>query len=47
MDNSGALIIPPTIDAAMRCMTSQPVPLVSGARLFNESAYFVWRRKND
>ena len=26
MDSSGAVIIPPTMGAAMRCMTSEPVP---------------------
>ncbi len=27
IDSSGAVIIPPTIGAAMRCMTSEPVPV--------------------
>ena len=26
IDSSGAVIMPPTIGAAMRCMTSEPVP---------------------
>ena len=26
IDSSGAVIMPPTIGAAMRCMTSDPVP---------------------
>ena len=26
-DNKGAVIIPPIIGAAMRCMTSEPVPV--------------------
>ena len=34
MDSSGAEIMPPTMGAAMRCITSEPVPLPSmmGAR---------------
>lgn len=27
MESSGAVIMPPTMGAAMRCMTSQPVPI--------------------
>ena len=27
MDSKGAVIMPPTMGAAMRCMTSEPVPV--------------------
>lgn len=34
IDNSGAVIMPPTIGAAMRCVTSEPVPepIMTGTR---------------